>query len=803
MFADAAREIRFHPGRIVATVLAIAISVAFMAGVSVFMTTSKHSMVNTLSAPLARADVVIDTGEAGKVLAVVSTQPGVAATQRLGSLTLPVSSGTSDQWLQVTNRPDEAFAWSSLTSGRWPTTKTDLVIPQGAAKALAVAVGDTITAQTMGKLTVVGITDDPSGPFGFVAYGSDELLAGSRYGQLLVKAAAGTDPQVLADHLKTVVKGADENAAVSTASATRDKVADSMTAGFDATKYMLWGFAAISVLVGMIIIANTFNILLAQRRRQIGLLRAIGASGAQVRRRFVAEALLLGVIGSVAGIVLGTAVAAAALWWLGQLHWGIAVPPVDLTIAFGVGVIATLIAAIAPSLRAMRVSPMEALQAVPTEARSKRITRTRYLVCGFFALVGVGLSVAGFVVQQNNIVWGLGAGMALTIAVLGGAPIYVPWLLRGLGRLFGFTGPTFRLAAANGARNPQRAAATATALMLAVGLVVTLQVGVATMRSTALNGLEARYPIDVTVSSFGPSIPDEVVAKLKALDDVAAAEPIPGVALSSDSPIVRAIAPGDAMRTVAPNATLPVVDDTVVLMTADEASGVKDGATLTLTGANGTRLTLKVVTSHFAVGGAIVSPANLARLGTPAVTSVWLKLTDPAKVAGTMRAYQQLQLGSEYHVDGSAVQAATIGEIINMLLITMSALLGVAVLVSLVGVANTLGLSVIERKQESALLRALGMQRGKLRLMLLLEALLLAVVATVIGVLAGAFFGWLGSSTAFMMIPRTAGQGLVYSIDPWWTIGLLVIILACAVLASVLPGRRAALATPTEALAAE
>ncbi|NHB84346.1 FtsX-like permease family protein [Tessaracoccus sp. HDW20] len=138
--------------------------------------------------------------------------------------------------------------------------------------------------------------------------------------------------------------------------------------------------------------------------------------------------------------------------------------------------------------------------------------------------------------------------------------------------------------------------------------------------------------------------------------------------------------------------------------------------------------------------------------------------------------------------------------ILGVMLIVLTALLGVAVLIALVGVGNTLGLSVIERQRESALLRALGMQRASLRTMLLIEAVALVGIGTVIGLLAGAFFGWLGVSTAISLMPE-ADVELRFSLDWLYTAGLIGVCLLAAVLASILPGRRAANATPTEALA--
>lgn len=190
--------------------------------------------------------------------------------------------------------------------------------------------------------------------------------------------------------------------------------------------------------------------------------------------------------------------------------------------------------------------------------------------------------------------------------------------------------------------------------------------------------------------------------------------------------------------------------------------------------------------------------------GEPAVTELWVKLTDRTSATALNQLVSAADASpGQVQVDGSAFLAAILQQVLDVVLIVLTALLGVAVVIALVGVGNTLGLSVIERQRESALLRALGMQRSSLRWMLLVEALLLALVGTVIGILAGAFFGWLGVSSTMLMMPEDSRVEMVFSVDGTLTALLVAVCLVAASLASILPGRRAANATPTEALAVE
>lgn len=497
MFKDAAREIRFHPGRVVATIIAIAISVAFMAGVSVFLETSRNAQANATSIYLTNADLtatattdeLFDDAALGQAADKLAGVEGVQAVAVLRTGSAGLSSAKADIFASLYG-PLGDLAWGSLKEGRAPESPTEVALSTGAAETLGVGVGDTVSASGMDlTLTVVGISEEPSSPFGQAVYTSADSPA-TYPSAILIKATSGTDLEALASRVKSAVPGID----VRTADSVRQQNLMNLTAEFDVMGYILQGFAIVSLLVGMIIIANTFNILLTQRRRQIGLLRAIGASSSQVQRKFLAEAILLGVIGAAIGVGLGIGLGAIGAAFLGQLSWGIQLPVTGLLVAFLVGVVATVIAALAPSLRATRVSPMEALQSTPSAAQAKRITLTRWIVCGLFGAFGAALVAVALTTTSNNIIWAMAGSALLTVAVLGAAPIYVPWLIKGLGKLFSFGGPTVRLAAQNGARNPRRASATATALMLAVGLIVTLQVAVATVGATAQSAMEARYP---------------------------------------------------------------------------------------------------------------------------------------------------------------------------------------------------------------------------------------------------------------------------------------------------------------------
>ncbi|MFD0867380.1 ABC transporter permease, partial [Tessaracoccus lubricantis] len=357
-----------------------------------------------------------------------------------------------------------------------------------------------------------------------------------------------------------------------------------------------------------------------------------------------------------------------------------------------------------------------------------------------------------------------------------------------------------RLAFTNAARNPKRAAATATALMLAVGLIVTLQVALATARTSGSESIYATYPVDFSVS-FRDEVPADLIDRLEGMDGVAGVRKVPsklteeGVVVFDQNGLLRELgkripedaAPRDGEILVAPDSMIAQGRDSV-----------------TLPGTSGD-LTLKVRTGDgLRYDQASVSTETFGLLGGDAVErEIWITLQDRGDVTAINQVVKVLETvpDADFGMSGAGA-ILVLNQVLDVMLIVLTGLLGVAVVIALVGVSNTLGLSVIERQRESALLRALGMQRSGLRWMLLVEALALVGVGVLVGLVAGMFFGWLGVSSALLMIPGENVE-LHFSIDGLYTAGLIGVCLVAAVLASLLPGQKAASAPPTEALAAE
>ncbi len=809
MLRQAWSEVRYHPSRFVSTILAVAISVAFLAGSAVFVATEGRAQGRALNVSISAADLVVTAPEGSAAPSVRDTLarvPGVVAVAPVLSLQEVVATVSGTDLLQLVNVPAEPLRWADLTAGRWPVAADEVVLSRGAAASLGVSAGGTLRQEsTNATLTVVGVTDEPSTVFAktgygsdaaFVAAGLDPATAGSQW----TLKVSGTDPAAVLPAVRTALAAIDPKLGADLATTVQDQAIAKVARGFDVLTNVLWAFAAVALVVGMITISNTFTITLAQRRRQTGLLRAVGASGGQVRRRFLAEALILGLVGSTVGLGAGIGISAIASTWTGSVFWGLALPSAQLAVAFCLGVVATVVAAWVPIVRGTRVAPLEALQPVLTGEQARRASVARAVACGLLLLGGAGLATLAVVpATAFGFLIAVAAGMLISLGVLFGGPLFVPGLLRVFGRLVRWTGTTPRLAADNAERNPRRATATATALMLAIGLVVTLQVAAASIRETTLNQILERFPVDVAVAwpdaDGNPApVPADVRDRLTATRGVTAWTSLDAgrAAVGEDEVTLLGWQPGVIRAT----GQLRAVADDEVLVAPDVARHL--GARVAVKGAKGGQ-SLAVVPSHLAgYGQAMVSEATLQRLS--AVTrdaTVWLSVRDRSQAVGVIAAVTA-EVGATGQVSGGLQMAASYQQLVGVLLTITTALLAVAVVIALIGVSNTLGLSVLERTRESALLRALGLQARSLRWMLTVEALLVTLVGVVVGVAAGAFFGWL----AVASLSRSAGFGTpVFTVALPQTVGMVLVAVAAAALASVLPGRRAAKAAPTEALA--
>ncbi len=889
MWATALRELKYHPARYIATLLAIAISVGFMAASSIATSTESHAMAMQVAAPYSRADVVIaihrattDTAVADKtddgsdslnttspdqMTSLVGSVAGVAETEPLMTYSGQISVGEAIEAANLTALPSPDFQTLRLKEGALPEPG-QIVLNSALMQALKVKVGDPVTVDGT-TLTVSGVSDDPAGRIlgnpGYInrqwyldTMGEQSIFVSD----WIVRLADGAKASQVVDQLESALEKAGYEAKVQTRAEFIAAAATQWTHDIDAFKYILWVFAGVAMIVGLITIANTFTILLTGRRRQIGLIRTIGATGGQVRHSIWAEAAILGLVGGAVGVGLACGLTALLGLYTGSIHFGITIPWTEAIASIAIGLVITIIACVVPARRATTVSPMEALQPASGAAEIRRVSIVRSVVCGLFFLAGAAGSVLVLwtpapgsaaadsaiveAASDNALLLGVTSAMCLAIGILFGARLFVPGILRVLGAVVRHFGSAGEIAAKNVVRDPRRASATATALMLAVGLIITLQVGSASVERTITTKMAAEYPVDLTITSNSGmgyqassedgldveqgladfinrsqlSVPSSVRDQIRAVNGVDQMVDIPcklvpligqaeGATTLNTQQICRYV---PQIATLAPQypATMPddqlwVGNHAAMIQADGRWVDVGTGSVLDLPDADG-NLQLTAKATPIAQDWVFASPTTYDRLKGSSIEQA-LVFADVSAKTDLMRVARDIMVAaggedSTVMVGGTLQQDYLIGQIMDILVGAMTALLAVAVLIALVGVGNTLTLSVIERSRESAILRAVGAKKSQLRAMLLLEALLLTLTGAIVGLLAGGFFGFLGAES---VVEQIKAEGLVmpvyFSIDWIQTLGLIGILVIAAVGASLLPGRRAASASPVEALA--
>ena len=724
--------------------------------------------------------------------------------------------------------PSEAGA-ELLDEGELPTSDSEVVLDQATADALQVSLGDTVTVPAgfsdSGQelsLSVVGIAAPPEGA---VFGGSSRVLISEVTAETLLGPSRGTDTDTW---LATVPEGTDpadvadaassEEITVRTVEEAEEEAAGDFLQGFGALAMMLAVFVVIALFTSAVVIANTFAVTIAQRTRALALLRTLGATRSQVRAVVLRESLAVGAAGSVLGMLGGHLLVQAALAGAAGLGWleGFLVVPLGLwsvLLPVIAGVAITVAASLAPMRSATRVAPLQALR--PEPPASGRGLGVRGVVGVLAILAGVAALAGGTVLALAEI-----AGPGILLAMAGGVISFTGILLTlvaltrplaaGVGSAMSRVGGLpARIASANVARNPRRSAATVAALLIGTTLMTMMAVGARTAEATLTSELDSRQPIDLIVSA--EQMPQDATDQIAAIDgmDTAHAAARGDIDVGVSEPMTLYGASPEALRETShrPGMADELVDGVVLLgQERSERFGVSDGQVLELPGPDGSTQQLRVqVDANLQMS--LVTPATLETLvgdvSTPVVMGDFADPGTPERdgvdVFALVDSVQEVTQGDGFEGASSDVGGAereSYGQILQILLGITVALLAVAVLVALVGVANTLSLGVIERTGENALLRALGTTRGQMRAMLGWEGVLLALVGAVLGIVIGSVYGTLGI---------TALLGSTYPVSitvPWGQVG---VVLALAVLAgavaSVLPGRAAARTAPAAALA--
>lgn len=702
-----------------------------------------------------------------------------------------------------------------------------------------------IDVVTPEKLTVVGLLDDPKGAFaqsgGAVVIRADDAAHWAAQD-------AGGEPATSAEAIVALTPGTDTATATTALQAaaphgttvlTKDAKAAAKAAelggGTNEFLIIMLGFAAIALLVAALVISNTFQVLIAQRTRALALLRCVGADKKQLRRSVMLEAGLLGVAASTFGLLLGTGLAQVGLSVLNTMNLGVPLPhavsitPTLILVPLAVGTLVTLLASLAPARAATKVAPLAALRPADAPAFTHRRNLPRLVIACLLTVAGIALLAVAMALAPSTSGFaptGIGVlGGALSfIGVLVGAVFWVPQVVGAIGHLLARTGSAAKLAAANTVRNPRRTAATSTALLIGVTLVTMMSTGAASARATLNSTLDSHFPVDVIIADNGPlnSNDGSVETSGTGLITPALVSTVAGVPGVSQVMTVRSLRVmlgtgtrahasgamvldvGEARPVLRTSSMAAGLDDATVVVSSVEAKklGIKAGDPVTVTsqadGAaapTGEPITLTAAITNLP-DGVLVTPAALTRMAVDAPTNqVWARLADVDEAGTVVPAISDALDDTAVQVSGAGVERATYQKVIDTSLEVVVGLLAVAVLIALIGVANTLSLSVIERGRESATLRAIGLSRRQLRGTLAIEGMLIAGVGAVLGAGLGVLYGWAGATTTLSTI------GSVQLEVPWRDLGAVMLVaLVAGLLASVLPGRAAARTSPVAAL---
>lgn len=856
-------------GRLAAGGLAVAIGTAFVAVTLLAGGVLTSTTESAITASYADADLLVQGWPiTDETVAEVRDTDGVEVAEPRLSTVVQVIGPEGVLWVEAAAPPaDPRLQAHVLLAGALPAPG-EIALPEGVAATLGVDVGDSLTA-TVARvaepseaattddaetLTVVGILDGTAaslygGSMTAVAEVGDvrgwvraEAYPGEdmSYQDLLVMVDDDSSVAAVQDAVTHAVADAGGSAlVVRTPAEHAQNLVRELTGEANMLTALALAFAAVALLVAALVIGNTFQVLVAQRTRTLALLRCVGADRAQLRRSVVIEASVLGALAAIAGTVVGTTAVQATLTITGRALPYLPLPALaPVTVAsvaapLAIGVVVTVVAALGPARAATRVAPLAALRPADAPSVGNRAGRARAWLAALVTLGGaalLGLGVAASV--GGEVTSGLG------VAVLGGAISFVGvllgavfWLPRVVGLATGvlgrFGGPAARLAAANSSRNPRRVAATSTALLIGVTLVVMMATGAASARSAIAQRLDSEFPVDVealAMDARGEPAPlsagfartvEELpgVAAASALSGASVTLSAPGAELDHVSAVGADAALTDALRSPGQVAGL---DDGSVIVPGSVAAtaGISTGATVTLTGATGgTRpgddvaggggtLTLTAVVTDLPGDALVLTRETLSAVtGESALSRLWVRVTDHRAGVDVVSAIQStaaLSTGGGIQVIGPVVERASWEGIVDTMLAIVVGLLAVSVVIALVGVANTLSLSVIERRRESATLRAIGLTRGQLRATLAWEGTVIAGVGAVVGSLLGMVYGWAGAHTVLNQLGNVAFQ------VPWRELGLVLgVALAAGLIASVVPSRSATRTSPVEALTVE
>jgi putative ABC transport system permease protein len=842
MFRTALRNVLAHKARLLMTVLAVMLGVAFVSGTLVFTNTLSNALQNSSAKGFGHVDVAVtakyqqDKGDrlgktpdltqallekstrvpgAASAIGVVSGFTAIA--DKDGKL---IGGGFQSEGGNYWGDKDPRYP---LTAGHAPRGRDEVAIDSRTAERAGYKVGDTIRISVDGPVlrpVVAGVftTDDGNvaagGSLALFDTATAQKLFGKpgTYDEIDVKAKAGTSQEALRAQLDGALpRGRTET---TTGQQLADDQARSIASSMSGLKQGLLVFAGIALFVGTFIIANTFTMLVAQRTKELALLRAVGASRRQVTRSVLVEAFVVGAVAAVTGLVAGIGIGVGLKSLMGML--GATVPdgplvvtPGTVAAALAVGILVTMLAAWLPGRRAAKIPPVAAMSSVHAQATTKSLV-LRNTFGALFSAAGVAVVLAATTMGGDSGQAPMGLGAVLLIT---GVFVLTPLLSRPLIaaaapvlRAFGVSG---KLARQNSVRNPRRTAATASALMIGLTLITGMTVMAGSLQHSIDRMASSAIRADYLVSmANGNDLSPGVEKKLRSTEGVTAVSPLRDAAsrIDGQTEILTGVdggAIGELTDLTVDDGSFTVGGTRVVV--DEETAKSHDwraGSSFTVAYEDGRKQRLTVAgvyEGNQMFRGIMLDNATLApHQSRPTDTQVMVRTADGASGATKDRLAKALGSNPAIKVQDKKDISDEVAHTFTLMLNMLYGLLAMAVLVAVLGVINTLAMSVFERSQEIGMLRAIGLDRKGIKRMVRLESLVISLFGGVLGIGLGVFFGWAAGQ---LLGNKMATYELVL---PWARMALFLLLAATVgVLAALWPARRAARLNMLQAIKSE
>jgi putative ABC transport system permease protein len=823
--------------RLVLSGLAVVLGVMFVSGAFVLTDTLGRSFDSLFASVYAGTDVSVtakpavtggDRGEQpanlpADVVATVKAVPGVATATGVAQADGARVIGKNGKVVTSFGPPRFGSNWTGtsdliqLRQGRGPTAAGEIAINASLARTTGYTVGDQVgvlTMQPKKMFTVVGIFGysggrDSIGGATFVDFTepvAQELMLGAKgtYSSINVKAAKGESATALRDAVRAAVG---DRYVVKTGKELQESTVGDFRKSLSFFNNILLGFAGVALFVGIFLILNTFSIIVAQRTKELALMRAIGASRRQMIGAVLTEATAIGLVASALGLAAGVGAGWGLAYVFGHIGGSdlplasVGVPAAAVIGAFGVGLIITLIAALLPALRASRIPPVAALQEVATPDRPL----TKVSVAG--SLIGaVGAAMLGYGLSgrahSNTLTLILGGVLVSFSGVALLTPLIAKPVVSVLGRLFSWSVPG-KLGRLNSGRNPRRTAITAAALMVGLALITGVNVILASATSSLHKLGDTQVKADLIVSGdqtsqYPPTFDGAVLDATRKIPgvrevsgeyfDVAMVDgKRQGVNVETDLPALV-----DMFPLKAKEGTLATLGRDQLVLDEDRAKslGLHAGSTISVQlsrGAPHTMTVAGVYAKNDVMSGILLSPSVVPDLRVAQPSWAYIRVADGASMSAIRGQVDKLLADSpEVTVSDRSGFIDQQTKQFDTVLLMIQILLALAILIAVLGIINTLALSVLERTRELGLLRAIGLRRGQMMRMVTVESVVISVFGALLGLVVGTGLG-------AAVVRALRDEGFTNLALPWSQMATYLVLAGfVGVIAAVLPAIRAA-----------